>query len=234
MDSDLRRDLERHRPYAEINVHCYECGRPWPCDAARALAALAEKDGIIAVVHGAAEDVLVALTAIRYGIAVSTVLGPAVRDLETVLSDLSQAAKTNWTDKPCLVWTGSRTGGYGMVGRGTLLHRLVWEAANGPIPDGLLACHRCDNPPCYQLSHLFLGTVSDNARDSVSKGRWGNHQYFKLTSEQVREIQATVTPNQSGSRKQGGLSAAARKYGVSTKTIRRALAYRFPEEAPNV
>lgn len=75
----------------------------------------------------------------------------------------------------CLEWSGLRNKqGYGLIrvdGFKTSTHRIRWMCEHSSIPKGMLICHTCDNPPCFELSHLFLGTYSDNALDMVRKGR---------------------------------------------------------------
>lgn len=75
----------------------------------------------------------------------------------------------------CFVWRGSRTaGGYGVKGKKKTkeyTHRLAYAWVNGPIPPGMCVLHHCDNPPCCNPDHLFLGTHADNVADMVAKGR---------------------------------------------------------------
>ena len=74
----------------------------------------------------------------------------------------------------CIEWTGycRPTNGYGQTGRNFAVHRMAWAMAHGcPIPRGMHVCHTCDNPPCYNPDHLFLGTPQDNASDRKAKGR---------------------------------------------------------------
>ena len=120
----------------------------------------------------------------------------------------------------CFLWTGAVDGcGYGWIGarnRGMLrAHRVSWELHRGPIPLGMCVLHRCDNPPCVNPEHLFLGTQWDNTNDCKAKGRLNRargtaHARNKLTEQQVREIIG-------GSKLKR--SALAEKYNVSWTTI---------------
>lgn len=76
----------------------------------------------------------------------------------------------------CWLWQGPLNWqGYGVAswrGATVVASRLAYILAYGPMPEGHLACHTCDNPPCCNPAHMFAGTSSDNINDAVSKGRW--------------------------------------------------------------
>lgn len=139
----------------------------------------------------------------------------------------------------CWEWKGARMQqGYGRFcfKEETLrAHRVSWALAHGPIPDGLFVCHRCDNPPCVNPAHLFLGTRQDNMRDMVQKGRHPSktEEYpltqhpslrphgerntsTKLTDEQVDEIRRLSQPGTTH-------SELARRFNVWPSTISRAV-----------
>lgn len=75
----------------------------------------------------------------------------------------------------CLIWIGARDrDGYGRPSISNvrvLAHRLSWWLAHGEIPLGLHVLHRCDQPSCVHIEHLFLGTHEENIRDRENKGR---------------------------------------------------------------
>lgn len=95
----------------------------------------------------------------------------------------------------CWLWIGGRfPKGYGMFtvkGIPRKAHRISWQIHNGSIPEGLLVLHHCDNPPCVNPKHLWVGTHQDNVDDSVSKGRRckGENQWeAKLSSSDILKI----------------------------------------------
>lgn len=100
-------------------------------------------------------------------------------------------------DGECRVWTGPKHDAMGYArmlvdGRLQYVHRVAWELVNGPVPDGLVLLHSCDNASCVRVEHLSLGTQRDNVQDMLEKGRADRRgdraNPAKLTWPQVREI----------------------------------------------
>lgn len=118
----------------------------------------------------------------------------------------------------CWEWKRSRNKtGYGQIninGRPRLAHRVSWEIANGPIPEGMHVCHKCDNPPCVRPDHLHLGVREENMRDMAKKGR-ASRTGARLSLEQVQEIRDDLKYTQLSQR------AIADKFGVSKSAVQR-------------
>ena len=122
----------------------------------------------------------------------------------------------------CWLWTSVRSRhGYGTwlrTFRGEkrtfthLAHRLAYELTHGEFDKKLCVCHRCDNPPCVNPAHLFLGTQTENMRDAARKGRC-NPGPTKLTEEHVKSILAQYA--------QGGISQRelAEAFGVTQQYV---------------
>ena len=124
----------------------------------------------------------------------------------------------------CWLWQASRNRkGYGQVSvnsESVPAHRVAWELTYGPIPDGLWVLHKCDNPPCTNPSHLFLGTNADNVADKVAKNRQpvGTKTHnAKLTEQQVIEARQRFA--------EGGITitALAEECGVNRITMKNVL-----------
>jgi hypothetical protein len=137
----------------------------------------------------------------------------------------------------CWLWTGCTfvrgDGVFRMGGKNYHAARLAYEWTYGPIPAGMLVCHRCDTPACCRPDHLFLGKPADNSRDMVEKGRQaqgerhGRHlhperyvygeaaPHTKLTTAQVAEIRRRYAA--------GGISQTtlADEYGIHQASLSR-------------
>jgi hypothetical protein len=133
----------------------------------------------------------------------------------------------------CWLWLGkSRPDGYGYFWpsrkKPVRAHRASWEISNGPIPAGMLVCHRCDVRNCVRPDHLFLGTQDDNVQDCLRKGRkrWvqaphtpgQRHAMAKLTEDDAAALIALRTEGWTSKRLAEHFKISeghARKIGVS-------------------
>lgn len=107
--------------------------------------------------------------------------------------------------------------GYGVLPgdrRNIRAHRFSYERHIGEIPQGLIVCHKCDNPGCVNPDHLFVGTAKDNAQDALQKGRHyagEKNGRSKLTDNDVLIIQKSTLSGPD----------LARHFGVNRSTINR-------------
>ena len=123
----------------------------------------------------------------------------------------------------CWEWTAyKKADGYGVLtvdGLAATAHRLSWVIHNGKITDGLCVLHHCDNPPCVNPEHLFLGTKYDNMQDMIKKGRkrvaFGSGSGMsKLNEKSVKKIRKLYAAGGVG------FMALGRQFGVNKSTIR--------------
>lgn len=119
----------------------------------------------------------------------------------------------------CWLWVGMETRhGYGEIRRGgkrdgrVLAHRLSWQIHNGPIPDGMVVCHRCDTPACVNPDHLFVGTQAENIADMWSKGRGAAGESAPSAKLSESDVKAIIAD----SRTQEEIAA---DYGVSSSHV---------------
>lgn len=146
-------------------------------------------------------------------------LVPTELNYETLLGSVMPVKPKTWAERfwvkvkklegdGCWEWMAGRTpkSGYGLFAvsfkpsKCVVAHRISYMMECGPIPDGMVVCHRCDNPPCVRPDHLFLGTRQDNIEDMRVKGRAAKgtkHFRSKLDGDKVRDIRKSHAAGES-------------------------------------
>jgi len=127
----------------------------------------------------------------------------------------AQANLGSLVTTPCVEHVGYHNDqGYGRVCHGRrhlLAHRVAWAEVHGPIPDGMCVLHRCDNPPCVRVDHLFLGTRRQNSLDREMKGRGDRTGVTKHSIETVEAVKRAA----------GTQREIAARYGMTQPTVSR-------------
>ncbi len=143
----------------------------------------------------------------------------------------------------CWIWHGdTQKYGYGRLNyhrKLYLAHRLAWILTNGPIPKGKYVLHRCDNPPCCNPDHLYIGTPADNVRDMIERNRMArgdskhvkkglDHYYHKTPEKRLRGERhgmsklneaAVLSIRDRFARKEASAIQLGKEYGVDRSLI---------------
>lgn len=116
-------------------------------------------------------------------------------DLKNKLLNRSKFNENN----QCLEWKeGKAAKGYGTICFKKVIlltHRAAWIVFNGDIQDDMVVCHKCDNPPCINVDHLFLGTQKENMNDMILKGRLKRSEKNRILPKSIKRQQLAFNIN---------------------------------------
>lgn len=136
-------------------------------------------------------------------------------------ADLRSRFRESFLPRPstgCWIWTAARDQGYGVIASdiSARAHRVSWVLHCGPIPDGMVVCHKCDVRSCVNPDHLFLGTRNDNNQDCRSKDRHAKGERMgnaRLSQAQVAEIDRRLRAGETA-------TAVANSYDIDVWLVR--------------
>jgi len=125
----------------------------------------------------------------------------------------------------CWTWLGAKgLKGYGRFWNGkrlVLAHRQSWEIFFGPIPEGYMVLHKCNNPSCVNPYHLYTGNNCDNMLDASRAGTHNGRQKRKFNEEQIKKIQELLVHGESQ-------SVIAQRFNVAQSTISLVSRFGYP------
>jgi hypothetical protein len=132
----------------------------------------------------------------------------------------------------CWMWTGGgESNGYGRIsinGKRVKAHQAAWILFKGPIPKGMCICHKCDTPGCVNPGHLFLGTMTDNMRDKINKGRqssrgYNNHnEFLDVCFKELGMADSGMTANQIAHKVHRPVGTVRWHMAIARKELRKA------------
>lgn len=152
---------------------------------------------------------------------------PAVRYTDLEHFEMKHVPDPN---SGCFIWTGNvDLEGYGRLTRGPGVsikaHRLAYQLFKGPIPEGMIVCHKCDNPTCVNPAHLYAGTFQDNVGDCLRRGRFRAggkpHPGERNGRAKLTEVQALSIIDRYGAGEKA--SKLAKEFGMTTGAVHRLL-----------
>lgn len=121
----------------------------------------------------------------------------------------------------CWAWSGNRPDGryghFSINGAIVKAHRWMYQFLNGPIPEGLVVRHRCDNPACVNPQHLDIGTPAQNAADMVERGRNDNRKGERHPLAQVSASAVLMIRREAANGRTQ--SAIAKEFGISRQQV---------------
>lgn len=104
----------------------------------------------------------------------------------------------------CQVWLGCKNDkGYGVIsidGERYLAHRVAYEAAKGPIPDGLVLDHLCRNPPCVNPDHLEAVTLKENTLRGIGPSAVNARKTHCIRGHRLADENLYFYPSRGGDR----------------------------------
>lgn len=136
-------------------------------------------------------------------------------ELRSALSTEERFWKYVLKTKTCWLWQSAIVRGYGILrvgGKNVRAHRISYELHDGPIPEGMMVLHTCDNRRCVNPQHLYVGTHQENMQDRSDHDRCSRASAV-ITQEQADKIYIDRRPSRT----------VAKEYGISKSTVNRIL-----------